>query len=82
MDCLSEYLCNTQTGCTVGGIMIYPMMYADDLGIISPSAKGLQRLVDIYVLCMVRIMTSYLTMLIQSVCICLRVTIIICIRQL
>ena len=59
--------------------MIYPMMYADDLGIISPSAKGLQRLVDIYiyVLCMVRIMTSYLTMLIQSVCICLRVTIII-----
>ena len=47
MDCLSESLCNTQTGCNVGGVMINHLMYADDLVIISPSAKGLQRLVDI-----------------------------------
>ena len=47
MDCLSESLCNTQTGCNVGGVMINHMMYADDLVIISPSANGLQRLVDI-----------------------------------
>ena len=58
--------------------MINHLMFEDDLVIISPSAKGLQRLVDIiHVLCMVRIMTSYLTMTKQSVCICLRVTIII-----
>ena len=60
-------LCVIQTGCNVGGVMINQLMYADDLVIISPSAKGLQRLVD-YVLCMVRIMTSYLTMTKQSVC--------------
>ena len=46
MDCLSESLCITQTGCNVGGVMINHLMYADDLVIISPSAKGLQRLVD------------------------------------
>ena len=38
MDCLSESVCNTQTGCTVGGVMINHLMYADDLVIISPSA--------------------------------------------
>ena len=47
MDCLSEYLCNTQTGCNVGGVMINHLMYADDLVIISPSVKGLQCLLDI-----------------------------------
>ena len=47
MDCLSESLCNTQTGCNVGGVMINHLMYADDLVITSPSAKGLQRLVGI-----------------------------------
>ena len=74
MDCLSESLCNTQTGSNVGGVMINHLMYADDLVIISPSDKGLQRLVD---MCMVRFMTYYLTRTKQSVCICLRVTIII-----
>ena len=47
MDCLSEYLCNTQIGYNVGGVMINHLMYADDLVIISPSVKGLQRLLDI-----------------------------------
>ena len=36
----------------VGGVMINHLMYADDLVIISPSAKGLQRLLDI-ILCAV-----------------------------
>ena len=37
MDCLSDSLCNTYTGCNIGGIMINHLMYADDLVIISPS---------------------------------------------
>ena len=44
---LSEILCRTECGCTMGGRMINHLMYADDLVILSPSAKGLQRLVDI-----------------------------------
>ena len=47
MDCLSESLCNTQTGSNVGGVMINHLRYADHLVIISPSVKGLQRLLDI-----------------------------------
>ena len=47
MDCLSESLCKTQSGCNVGGVMINHLMYVDDLVIISPSVKGLQRLLDI-----------------------------------
>ena len=46
MDCLSDSLCNTQTGCNGGGVMINHLMYADDLVIISPSVKGLQRILD------------------------------------
>ena len=50
MDWLSEYLCNTQIGYNVGGVMINHLMYADvrpsDVcG--CPSVKGLQRLLDI-----------------------------------
>ena len=50
MDCLSKSLCNTQTGCKVGGVMINHLMYADDLVIISPSVKGLRLLgiCDVY----------------------------------
>ena len=47
MDGLSEILGRTECGCTMGGRMINHLMYADDLVILSPSAKGLQRLVDI-----------------------------------
>ena len=77
MDCLSESLCNTQTGCTVGGVMINHLMYADDFVILSSSVKGLQRLLDMCDVCMVRTMTSYLTMTKQSVCIFLWVIVII-----
>ena len=48
MDGLSDILCRTECGCTMGGRMINHLMYADDLVLLSPSAKGLQRLVDIY----------------------------------
>ena len=47
LDGLSDILCRTECGCTMGGRMINHIMYADDLVIVSPSAKGLQRLVDI-----------------------------------
>ena len=56
---LSDILCRTECGCTMGGRMINHLMYADDLVILSTSAKGLQRLVDIqlYVLPMAIYMT-------------------------
>ena len=47
MDGLSDILCRTECGCTMCGRMINHLMYADDLVMLSPSAKGLQRLVDI-----------------------------------
>ena len=47
VDDLSSSLSNTPTGCSIGGVMVNHIMYADDLVIISPSAKGLQRLLDI-----------------------------------
>ena len=47
MDALSSSLSNAPIGCSIGGVMVNHIMYADDLVIISPSAKGLQRLLDI-----------------------------------
>ena len=47
MDSLSDILCKTECGCTMGGRMINHLMYADDVVILSPSAKGLQRLINI-----------------------------------
>ena len=47
MDGLSDILCRTETGCAIGSIMTNHFMYADDLVILSPSAKGLQQLIDI-----------------------------------
>ena len=45
MDDLSSSLSNTPTGSTKGGVMVNH--YADDLVIINPSVKGLQRLLDV-----------------------------------
>ena len=45
MDGLSSSLSNTPTGCVIGGVMVNHIMYADV--IISPSVKGLQRLLHI-----------------------------------
>ena len=47
MDGLSDILCKTECGCTMGGRMINHLMYADDVVFFSPSAKGLQRLINI-----------------------------------
>ena len=47
MDGLSDILCKTECGCTMGGRMINHLMYAGDVVILSPSAKGLQRLINI-----------------------------------
>ena len=47
VDGLSDILCITETGCAIGGIMTNHFMYADDLVILSPSAKGLQQLINI-----------------------------------
>ena len=47
MDGLSDILCKTECGCTMGGRMINHLMYADDVVLLSPSAKGLQRLINI-----------------------------------
>ena len=49
MDDLSSSLSNTPIGYSIGGIMVNHIMYAADLVIISPSAKGLQCLLDIHV---------------------------------
>ena len=45
MNDLSSSLSNTPTSCSIGGVMVNHIMYADV--IISPSAKGLQRLLHI-----------------------------------
>ena len=47
MDGLSDILCRTKCGCTMGGRMLTHLMYADDRVLLSHAAKGLQRLVDI-----------------------------------
>ena len=49
MDDLSSSLSNTPIGYSIGGVMVNHIMYAADLVIISPSAKGLQCLLDIHV---------------------------------
>ena len=41
MDRLSVTLSKTKVGCALGKIMVNHLAYADDLVIISPSAKGL-----------------------------------------
>ena len=46
MDGLSSSLSNPPTGCSIGGVMVNHIMYADDLVIISPSVKWLQSLLD------------------------------------
>ena len=47
MDGLRYSLSNTPTVCSTCSVMVNHIMYADDLVIISPSAKGRQRLLDI-----------------------------------
>ena len=47
MDNLSIHLHKQPIGCSVGGTVINHMLYADDIVLFAPSAKGLQKLLDI-----------------------------------
>ena len=47
MDELSKNLSNVNVGCCVNNNVINHIMYADDLCLLAPSAKGLQFLVNI-----------------------------------
>ena len=47
MDRLSVILSKTKVGCVLGKIIVNHLAYADDLVILSPSAKGLQQLLNI-----------------------------------
>ena len=47
MDNLSIQLHKQSIGCSVGGTVINHMLYADDIVLFAPSAKGLQKPLDI-----------------------------------
>ena len=47
MDDLSLQLHRQSIGCSVGGTVVNHMLYADDIVLFAPSAKGLQKLMDI-----------------------------------
>ena len=47
MNDLSNALNNISVGCSCAGVTINHLMYADDLVVFAPSAKGLQRLMNV-----------------------------------
>ena len=47
MDNLSLQLHRQSIGCTVSGSVVKHMLYADDIVLFAPSAKGLQKLLDL-----------------------------------
>ena len=47
MDRLSVTLSETKVGCALGKTMVNHLAYADDLVILSPSVKGLKKLLNI-----------------------------------
>ena len=49
VDDLSHTLCSSGLGCTVSTLYVNHLFYADDLVLMSPSAKGLQALIDLCV---------------------------------
>ena len=46
MDNLRLQLHRQSMGCSVGGTVVNHMLYADDVVLFAPSAKGLQKLLD------------------------------------
>ena len=48
MDDLSSKFNDTYIGCYIGSLCANHIMYADDLVIFAPSAKGLAHLLNIY----------------------------------
>jgi hypothetical protein len=47
IDTLSASLSSSQVGCSIGATYLNHLFYADDLVLLSPSPKGLQKLVDL-----------------------------------
>ena len=47
MDILSLQLHRHRIGCSVGGTVVNHMLYADDIVLFAPSAKGLQKRLDL-----------------------------------
>ena len=47
VNCISDKLRNVNVGCVIGNNVLNHLMYADDLVLIRPSLKGLQRLVNV-----------------------------------
>ena len=47
MNYLSVVLNKVPAGCRSAGLIINHLMYADDLVVFAPSAKGLQKLLDV-----------------------------------
>ncbi len=50
MDALSIVLSNSNSGCAINSCNVNHLFYADDSVLMAPSAKGLQRLIDLCVL--------------------------------
>ena len=48
MDDLTTALNKCDTGCIIGNASINPLMYSDDLVILSPSQSGLFELMQVY----------------------------------
>ena len=46
MDNLSSQLSAQYIGCSAGDVVVNHMLYADDIALFAPSAKGLQQLLD------------------------------------
>ena len=46
VDEMSHILNNASTGCCINNVLIYHLMYADDVVLMAPSAEGLQFLID------------------------------------
>ena len=57
---LSESLSKLPVGCCCGNTVVNHLMYADDIVLFAPSAKGLQRIINVCYAYMVVIMILYL----------------------
>ena len=48
MDDLSSRLNNSKLGCSMNGVLIHHLMYADDTCVIAPSPSALCKLLGVY----------------------------------
>ena len=70
MDDLSKRLNETKVGCQAGGILITHLTYADDMVLIAPSARALQKLLDICGNFARKMISTYKFEHVLSVCVC------------